>query len=96
MYESKKQDVMDVKNQMNQHRAKKQNDMKQDEIAKKMRIDDIRNQLNTSSKVYNDFKAQKQNRLKNEFKEKIDVEKKMIYNLEYEAQELENMEETLI
>ena len=54
-------------------------------MAKKMQIGDIRNQVEKSSKVYKEYKAQKQNRLKSEFREKIDSEKKMIYALEYEA-----------
>ena len=59
-------------------------------MAKKMRIGDIRYQIENSNKSYRDYKAQKQNRLKGEFREKIDQEKKLIYALEYEAQELEN------
>ena len=46
--------------------------------------------------MYRDFQLKKKNKLKEEFREKTDNEKRLIYKYEGEAQELEKLEERLI
>ena len=96
VYQSKRQEVNAVKEQLQEYRAKKQNDLESDYQQKKLRSKGIKQQVESSNHNYKDFLLKKQSRLQEEFNERVGAEKKRIYELEIEAQKLEKIEELLI
>ena len=85
-----------VKEQLQEQRAKKQNDLESDYQMKKLRSKGIKQQVESSNQNYKEFLQKKKSRLHEEFNERVGAEKKRIYELEIEAQKLEKIEEILI
>jgi len=92
----KKQEVKAVKDELVMYKAKKQNEQNSELQAKRSRMQNIRGQLQTSVQHVKDFRIRKQNQLKDQFKERTEAEKRLIYQYELEAQDLERVEEQLI
>ena len=92
VYQSKREEVKKVKEDLLQSRLRKQKDMASEEQAKKVRKDSIRAQLKASSQSYQEYLASKQNQLKNDYAERIEKEKALTYMLEQEAQHYEKLE----
>lgn len=75
MYQSKKRDVENVKQQLNELRKRKCVDENVDLQAKKVKNESIRMMQEQSNKHYKDFLASKKDKFKDEFKTKIEEEK---------------------
>ena len=61
-----------------------------------MRSEAIKEQMAVSSLHIKEYQDKKRNQLKDEYKEKTEGEKRLIYKYESEAQQLERLEEQLI
>lgn len=96
MFQSKKRDVEVLKNHLLAQRRKKWDDNENDMQAKRHQNVSVKMQIENSNKVYRDFLASKKHRLQDDFRQKIEDEKKVIYALEAEAQDLEKTEEQYI
>ena len=96
MYQCKRQEVKAVKQELQDWRSKKRNDEDTEHHYKKQRSAAIREQIAVSSHHIKEFNDRKKHQLKDEYKEKTEGEKRLIYKYESEAQELERLEEQLI
>ena len=82
-----------MKEELREHRNKKKYDQDTEVIYKKERSAAIREQLAISGYQVKEHKERKKHQLKDEYKEKTEVEKRLIYKYESEAQQLERLEE---
>ena len=96
MYQSKKQDVRSVKEHLEEARIRREQEELMKLEVKKQRHQGIKDQCVVSTQGYKEYQIKKQNRLKDQFRSRVDEEKKLIYELEQEAQKLEAKEEALI
>ena len=93
MYVGKVQGAQNVKNQLREDLMRKQQYDNQDQEAKAMKRETIRQMISKSKNSVQNFTEQKLQQARAEGRDKINYEKQMIYKYEREAQKLENDEE---
>ena len=96
LYKNKRSEVDNIKQQLAEQRLRKQQDQMQEAEIKAQRADEIKNQMQRSVMHVQDYQDKKKGMLKNEYKDRTIKEKKLIYEYESEAQQLEKLEEQLI
>lgn len=85
MYQCKRQEVKAVKEELQGFQSKKRHDEDTDQHYKKERSAAIRQQMAVSSHHIKEFQERKKHQLKDEYKEKTEGEKRLIYKYESEA-----------
>ena len=75
MYQAKKNDVLNVKDQLEQNRRRLEYEQQMKMAVNKQRHQGIKDQYAISSNKYKEYIHTKQNRLKDQFKSRVDEEK---------------------
>ena len=96
MYTQKREGVKAVKDQLREDNMRKRQFDEMDTVTKTEKRDNIRSMMESGRSNVAAFKNLKAMQTKAEAKEKIEHEKRMIYQFEKEAQNLEQEEEELI
>lgn len=96
LYKNKKNEVMEVKQSLAEQRVRRLQDQQAEGEIKAQRADQIKGQMQRSVMHVQDYQDKKKGMLKDEFKDRTAGEKKLIYQYEAEAQQLEKLEEQLI
>ena len=96
MYQSKKQTVSLLKDDLEELKKRQLRDIEKEIKSKKDRNESIKNQIFSSTNAFQEYQLKKRHALRDQHKDKIEAEKKLIYAFEKEAQLLEKEEADLI